>query len=162
MQHHHTLPYIFPPHSFQRKAGALARTARGHLDALALDGADGGGGEIAERVRADEDGVAGVDDAALDDAADDGADEGDGEGVVDVEFEGPVGIVVAVVGEDVEEGADEIEGLAGDIGDLEDGADAAGDELCLGIESTWLSFGDGRDRDCDNVRRFQRNLRDSG
>ena len=72
-----------------------------------------------------------MDDAAFHDARDDGADEGDGEGVVDVEFEGSAGVVVAVVREDVEEVADEVEVFAGYVGDLEDGADAAGDELGL-------------------------------
>lgn len=56
-----------------------------------------------------------MDEAVLDDAGDDGADEGDGEGVVDVELEGGGGVVGAVVGEDVEEGADKVEGLAGDV-----------------------------------------------
>lgn len=37
------------------------------------------------------------------DAGDNGADEGNGEGVVDVEFEGGFGVVVAVMGQDVEE-----------------------------------------------------------
>ncbi len=86
--------------------------ADGDLDAFALDAADVGGGELAEGVGTDEDCVAGVDDAGFDDAGDDGADEGDGEGVVDVEFEGAVRVVVAVVGEDVEECADEVEGLS--------------------------------------------------
>lgn len=42
------------------------------------------------------------------DSRHDGADEGDGEGVVDVEFEGRFGIVVAVMRQDVEEGPDQV------------------------------------------------------
>ena len=71
--------------------------------------------EDAERVGTDLDSVAGVDDAALHDAGDNGANEGHGEGVIDVELEGGVGVVVAVVRKDVEEFADEVEGLAGDV-----------------------------------------------
>ncbi len=41
----------------------MAGGAEGNGDAFALDGADVGGEELAEGVGADEDGVAGVDDA---------------------------------------------------------------------------------------------------
>lgn len=41
----------------------MAGGADGDGDAFAFDGADVGGDELAEGVRADEDGVAGVDDA---------------------------------------------------------------------------------------------------
>lgn len=43
----------------------MAGGAEGDGDAFAFDGADGGGEELAEGVGADEDGVAGVDDALV-------------------------------------------------------------------------------------------------
>lgn len=105
---------------------------------------------MAEGVGADEDGVAGVDDAlglldcelvrlkagltALYNAGDDGPDERHGEGVIDVEFEGGFVVVVAVVRQDVEEGSDEVEAFAGDVGDLEDGAYALAHELGGGLD----------------------------
>lgn len=51
-----------------------------------------------------------------------------------MEFEGGFVVVVAVVGEDVEEGADEVEAFARDVGDLEDGADPLADELGGGLD----------------------------
>jgi len=84
-------------------------------DAFPLNRPDGGGLEDTERVGTDLDGVASVDDAAFDDAGNDGADEGDREGVVDMELEGRVGIVVAVMREDIEEFADEVEAFACDV-----------------------------------------------
>lgn len=69
---------------------------------------------------------------AFHDARDDGADKGDGEGVVDVEFEGCLGVVVAVMRQDVEEGPHQVEAFAGDVGYLEDGAYSLADELGLG------------------------------
>jgi len=131
-QHDHAFADFFAADTFQGERGALAGAAHGYGDAFALNGADVGGLELAERVGPDQHRVAGVDDAGLDNAGDDGADEGDGEGVVDVEFEGCLGIVVAVVREDVEEGTHEVEAFAGHVGDLEDGADALGDELSGG------------------------------
>lgn len=99
-----------------------------------------GSRELTEAVRPDEDCVAGVDDARFDDARYDGANEGDREGVVDVEFEGGVGVVIAVVRKDVEECADKVQGLASDVGDLEDGADALRDELGGGLDSVGAIF----------------------
>jgi len=48
-----------------------------------------------------------------------------------VEFKGRVRVVFAVVRDYVEKGADEVEGLTGYVGDLEDGADSLADELRL-------------------------------
>ena len=56
--------------------------------------------------------------ARFDDARDHCADERDGKGVVDVELERGRAIVLAVVREDVQECADEVERLASDIRDL--------------------------------------------
>ena len=107
-----------------------------------------GGGELAQAVGPDEDCVARVDDPGFDDAGDDSANEGDGEGVVDVEFERSVSVVVAVVREYVEEGADKVKGFAGDVGDLEDGADALGDELRSGLDSVGAVFDENGDFAC--------------
>ncbi len=60
------------------------------------------------------------------------SDERHGEGVIDVEFEGGLGIVMAVVWKDIEECPYEIEALAGDIGDLKNGAYSLAYELGLG------------------------------
>lgn len=114
-QHDHALADFFPPDPFQSERGGLAGAADGDGDAFAFDGADVRGGELAYGVGSDQDGVAGVDDAAFHDAGYYGADEGDGEGVVDVEFEGALGVVVPVVREYVEEGPDKVERFSGDV-----------------------------------------------
>lgn len=125
----HALADLLALDALEGERGRLAGAGGGDADALALDAADGRGVELAEGVGADEDLVAGVGDAGADDARDDGAGEGHGEGVVDVELEGGVGVVAAVVGEYVEERADEVEVLARHVGHHEDGADALADEL---------------------------------
>jgi len=83
--------------------------------AFSLDRPHGGRLEDAQRVWTDLDGVASVDDTRFHDAGDDCADEGDGEGVVDVELEWGVGVVVAMMGEDVKEFTDEVEAFASDV-----------------------------------------------
>ena len=65
-----------------------------------------------------------------------------------MELEGSVGIVVAVVGKDVEEGSDEVEGFACDVGDLEDGTDALRDELCGGLDGICAVLDEDRDFAC--------------
>ena len=125
----HALADFLPADPFEGEGGGLAGAADGDGDAFALDGADVRCGELAEGVGTDEDGVAGVDDAAFHDARDDGPDEGDGKGVVYVEFEGCVGVVISVVRQYVEERPDQVEGFARHVRDLEDGADALADEL---------------------------------
>lgn len=72
-----------------------------------------------------------MDDTAFHYAGDNSPDKGDGEGVIDMEFEWCIGIIVAVMGEDVEESANEVEALTGDIRNLENGADAAANKLRL-------------------------------
>ena len=114
-------------------------------DALPLDGSYRRGLELAEGVWADEDRVAGVDDASFHDAGHDGADEGDGEGVVDVELEGGRGVVMTVVGEDVEEGSDQVQTFTCYVADLEDGADALGDEGCGGVDRVLARFNEDGD-----------------
>lgn len=57
----------------------------------------------------------GVGPTAFYDAGDDCSDKWDRECVVDVELKGGVDVIVAVVGEDVEEFADEVEVLASDV-----------------------------------------------
>lgn len=46
-----------------------------------------------------------------------------------MEFEGPIGIVIAVVRQNIEERPDEIEAFAGDVGNLENGTYSLADEL---------------------------------
>ena len=109
--------------------------------------------ELAKAVRPNEDCVAGVDDARFDNTRDDGANKGDGKGVIDVEFERGVGVVIAVVRKNVEECADKVQGLTRDVGDLEDGADALGDKLGGGLDSVGAIFD--KDGDFPCARRFE-------
>ena len=111
----HAFADFFSAHPFQSEGGGLAGAAHGDGDAFPFDGADVGCGELTEGVWPDQDGVAGMDDAASDDAGDDCADKGHGEGVVDVELEGGFGIVVSVVRKNVEKGSDEVEGFASHV-----------------------------------------------
>lgn len=62
---------------------------------------------------------------------DDRSYEWDGEGVINVELEGSVGIIMSVVRKDVKESPYEVKRLSCHIGDLEDGANTLADELCL-------------------------------
>ena len=62
-QDDHSFPDVFSPHAFQGKGGGMAGGADGDGDPFAFDGADCCRGELAEGVGADEDGVAGVDEA---------------------------------------------------------------------------------------------------
>jgi len=96
--------------------------------------------ELAKAVGADQHGISRVDDARVDNARYDGTDEGDGEGVIDMKFEGSVGVIVAVVGKNVKEGSDEVEGFACDVGDLEDRTDALRDELRGRLNSVGAVF----------------------
>jgi len=130
----------------------LAGGCGGDGDPFAFDGADGCGGELTERIGADENGVAGVDDAALDDARHDCPHERHRESVIDMELERGVGIVMAMVRKDIEERPHEIQVLAGDVGDLEDGADSLADELSRGVDAL-LSVLD-EDGDLASTRTF--------
>ena len=80
----------------------MAGSAHGDGDSFPLDRPDVGGLELAERIGPNHYSVPGVDDAGFDDARDDGTDERNGESVVDVKLKGRLGVVVAVVREDVE------------------------------------------------------------
>jgi hypothetical protein len=51
--------------------------------------------------------------------------------IIDVKFEGGIGVVVAMVGKDVEEGSDEGQGGSCHVRDEEYGADALRNELGL-------------------------------
>lgn len=62
-EHDHAFADFLPADAFQREGRGLAGGAEGDGDAFAFDGADVGGEKLAEGVGADEDGVAGVDDA---------------------------------------------------------------------------------------------------
>ena len=76
-EHDHALADFFPSNAFQGEGGGLSGGADGDRDAFAFDAADGGGGELPQRVWTDEDGVSRMDDPGFDDAGDDGADKGD-------------------------------------------------------------------------------------
>lgn len=75
-QHDHALADFLPADSFQSERGGLTRAANGDRDAFPFNGADVGGGELANGVGSDQDGIAGVDDTAFHNAGYDRADKG--------------------------------------------------------------------------------------
>lgn len=115
-----------------------------------------GSGELTQAVRPNEDCVSCMNDSRLDDAGDDCAYERDGEGVIDVEFEWGVSVVIAVMWENIEEGADEVQRLASDVRDLEHGADALGDKLGGSLNSIGAVFDEDGNFPC------ARRLKDAG
>lgn len=62
-EHDHAFADFLAADAFEGEGGGLPGGADGDGDAFAFNGADVGGEELAEGVRADKDGVAGVDDA---------------------------------------------------------------------------------------------------
>ena len=67
----------------------------------------------------------------LDDAADHRTNERNRKGIIHMELERSIGVVTTMMWQDIEECPHEIQVLTCDVGDLEDGADALGDELGL-------------------------------
>jgi hypothetical protein len=123
---------------------------------------------LPKAVWAYEDSVSRMYDARLHYARDDGSDKRYGEGVVDMELERCRAVVVAVVGQNVEEGAHKVEIVSSDIGDLEDGAysprhklGGCVDALLLVLDEDWYlasagglqDFGELRDGLLQNLRR---------
>ena len=106
------------------------------------------GGELTQAIWPDKDCVACMDDSGFDDARDDGTHKRHGKGVIDMKLERGIGVIVAMVGKDVEERANEVERFTGDVGDLKDGADALGDELGGGLDSIGTVFDEDGDLPC--------------
>ena len=77
-----------------------------------------------------------------------------------MELKGGVGVIIAVVGKDVEERSNEVEGFAGDVRDLENRTDALGNELRGGLDSVGAVLD--KDRDFTSAGRLEdaRQLRD--
>ena len=71
---------------------------------------------------------------AFDNTRDNSTDKGNGEGIVHVEFKRRLSIVVAVMREDIQECPYQVEALASNIGNLEDGAYSLADKLCCGLD----------------------------
>ena len=71
---------------------------------------------------------------AFDNTRDYSTDERNREGVVHVEFEWRLSIVVAMVRQNVQECPHQVEAFAGDIRDLEDRAYSLADKLCCGLD----------------------------
>lgn len=87
----------------------MTGATNGDRDAFPFNRADVGCGELAQGVRSNQDGIAGMDHATFNNTGYDGTDEGYGEGVIDVELKGGFGVVISVVRKNVEKGPDEIE-----------------------------------------------------
>ena len=92
-------------------------------------------------------------DTGFDDSRYYGTNERYRKGVVDVKFEGSLGVIMAVVWDDVEEGADEIERVASYVGDLEYWADTLADELSGGVYAFLLVLDE--DGDFSRTRRLE-------
>ena len=73
--------------------------------------------------------------ARFHDATNDGSDEGYREGVINVELERSVHVVLSVMRQDIHELADEIKRLACHVRDLEDGTYPLADELCCCVDA---------------------------
>ena len=105
----HALADLLPSHTLESEGGRLSGLADGNGDALSLYRPDASCRELTYRVRTYEHGVASVDNTAPHHPGNDSADEGDRKGVIDMEFELGFRIIMAVVRQDIQEGADEVE-----------------------------------------------------
>lgn len=114
-KYHHALPYVLFTDFLESERGALTGCGSRDGNTLALNASYCCCGELAKRVRTNQDSVAGMYDAGFDDAANNSANKGNGESVVDVEFERSFNVIMAVMREDVEEGPHKIERLACDV-----------------------------------------------
>lgn len=147
-QTNHAFAYVLSADLFQGKAGTLTCAAGGNTYSFPFDASDARRCEVAEPIGADQYSVASVYDTRFDDSRYYGTDEWDREGVVNVKFERGFSVVMAVVWNDVEEGANEIERLASYVGDLEHRADTLADELCGGVYTLLLVFDEDGDFPC--------------
>ena len=151
-EHNHSFSNFFSLDALECKGGGLAGGAHWYRDTFSLNGPDVGCRELAEAVGTNEDSIAGVDYSycvmsqtvhrqaarsmrtAFDNTRDNGTDERNGEGIIHVEFERRLSIVVAVVRQDIQECPHQVEALASNIGDLEDRAYSLADKLCCGLD----------------------------
>lgn len=140
----HSLPYVLTFHALEREGSRLPRRNGRDAYPLPLNGANSRSLKVAQRVRSNEDIVTFMGNARAHDTRDYSSYVRDGEAVVNMELEGRVGVVAAVVGEDVEERANQVEVFAGDVRDGEDGADALGDELRGGVNALLAVADEGR------------------
>ena len=131
VQDHHAFANVFAPHVAQSQAGRLASLAPGYLYSFPLNRPDFGRGELAQAVRAHENGVTSMNLATLDHTGHYSAYERHGEGVIYVKLQWSIAVVVSVVWQDIQKRADQIEVRSGDIGDLENGTYSSRDELSL-------------------------------
>ena len=103
------------------------------------------GRELAKGVRSDQDRVAGMDDAALDDSAHHRSHERHRKGVVDVELEWRSSVVVPVVWQYIQEGSHKVEAFSSHVGHLEDRTYPLTDKLCGGVDSVLAVFNENGD-----------------
>ena len=75
-----------------------------------------------------------MDHSTFDDAGDYSADERYGKGIVDMEFEWSLEIIIPVMGQDVEESTDKVQTFARDVRNLEDRSAALRDELACSLD----------------------------
>lgn len=107
-----------------------------------------GGGELTQAVGPNEDCVTRMDDSGFDHAGDNSTYERDRKGVIDVKLERSIGVIIAMVRKNVEEGTNEVKGFAGDVGDLKDRADSLRDKLCGGLDSISTVFNEDGNLPC--------------
>lgn len=101
MEDDHSLPDVFAANVTKGERARLSSTAARNGDAFAFDRADFRRRELTKAIGTYKNGVTGMNNAAFDDAGNHGANKRNREGIVDMEFKGCIGVVVAVMGEDV-------------------------------------------------------------
>lgn len=69
---------------------------------------------------------------------DNGPDEGHGEGVVDVEFKRCLGVVVAMMGKNIEKRPYQVQAFPSDVGNLENRTYPLAHKLCGGVDCVFV------------------------
>lgn len=138
MEDDHAFPNIFPSNISQCQTCRLASGTPRDLYPFPFDGTDFGRCELAQTVRSHQDGVTCVDYTGLHYTGDYGANKRYGKRIVDMELERRRAVVVPVVGQYVEEGADQVKIVSGDIRYLEDGAYSTRHELSRSVDALLL------------------------
>lgn len=92
-KNNHAFPYFFAPNFLESKGGGLSCTGRRDGYSFPFDRSYRGLGKLSQRVGANDDIVACVDDTRLDNARNNSTNERNRKGIIDMKFKGGVGIV---------------------------------------------------------------------